>query len=374
MKVIHCILGKSNPNRMNGVNKVVNNLASVQVALGKDVEVWGITKDPDGEVADLPYSIRLFQALENKMKIDPVLVSAIKEMDPKNTVFHIHGTFIFEFVHVSKVLRKCKIPYVITSHGTFNVRALNKGKWRKKVFFQLFDKKMVKGAKAMHFIGQSEYDALDRLVKGVRKELIPNGQNFDDFKYTPKNVKEGDELVFGFCGRMKRNVKGLDILIYAFSKYLAKSDIPTKLWIIGDGDDIDEVKYLATDAFDVQENIKFWGSKFGEEKCNIIANMDVFFHTSRYEGLPGAVLEACGLQVPCIVSKETNMAEYIETADAGIALEQNNSETVAKAMLEMAERWKYGSIKQNKENAEKMVKERFDWKVIAEQLQAVYES
>ena len=43
MKIIHLILGRANPNRMNGVNKVVHNLATVQSQKGYTIEVWGIT-------------------------------------------------------------------------------------------------------------------------------------------------------------------------------------------------------------------------------------------------------------------------------------------------------------------------------------------
>ncbi|MFT6199305.1 MAG: hypothetical protein ACJAQ2_001077, partial [Vicingaceae bacterium] len=46
LQVIHVLLGKANPNRMNGVNKMVNSLAEHQSIIGKDVTVWGITKNP----------------------------------------------------------------------------------------------------------------------------------------------------------------------------------------------------------------------------------------------------------------------------------------------------------------------------------------
>lgn len=373
IKVIHCILGKSNPDRMNGVNKVVNNLATVQIALGKEVEVWGITNDPKGEIAKLAYPIHLFQAHKNKFKLDAELQMAIKALDPKQTVFHIHGTFITEFVHVTALLRKCQIPYIITSHGTFNFRALGKGKWRKKIFFWLFDHKVVKGAKAMHFIGQSEYDAFEDKLKGANKVLIPNGQNFEELTFDFTSLKEKKELVFGFCGRMKKNVKGLDLLLNGFALYLKQSSIETKLWFVGDGDEVDEVKGIVSDL-KLEGHVKFWGSKFGEEKCNIIANMDVFFHTSRYEGLPGAVLEASSLKVPCVVSQETNMAAYVKDNNAGLSLPENSPIEISKAMLDMAKDWEEGILPQKGANALKMIKENFDWKVIAEKLQKVYES
>jgi hypothetical protein len=45
-KIIHLVLGKANPDRMNGVNKVAHNQAIALFELGCDVEIWGITKTP----------------------------------------------------------------------------------------------------------------------------------------------------------------------------------------------------------------------------------------------------------------------------------------------------------------------------------------
>jgi len=53
MRVIHVVLGKANPDRMNGVNQVVHHLATEQVERGDEVEVWGITADPEAETERL---------------------------------------------------------------------------------------------------------------------------------------------------------------------------------------------------------------------------------------------------------------------------------------------------------------------------------
>ena len=46
MEIIHLVLGKANPLRMNGVNKVVHELAEQQCASGLKASVWGITAQP----------------------------------------------------------------------------------------------------------------------------------------------------------------------------------------------------------------------------------------------------------------------------------------------------------------------------------------
>ncbi|HNP97896.1 MAG TPA: glycosyltransferase, partial [Bacteroidia bacterium] len=115
-----------------------------------------------------------------------------------------------------------------------------------------------------------------------------------------------------------------------------------------------------------------FGACFGEEKLNLIANMDVFLHPSRNEGLPMSVLEASALKVPCIVSEETNMASYIREYDAGIALPANTPWDIYRAMktavIEISEKkWEQKRIQ-----ARKMVQSAFDWHRIAEKLIRVY--
>jgi len=45
INIIHLVLGKANPQRMNGVNRVVHQLANTQAALGQSVTIWGIAND-----------------------------------------------------------------------------------------------------------------------------------------------------------------------------------------------------------------------------------------------------------------------------------------------------------------------------------------
>lgn len=356
---------------MNGVNRVVNALANAQADLGYDVEVWGITADPYSEVPQQKYKVRLFQSVSNKLLLHPSVKAAYKELSNEDAIVHIHGTFIFEFVWIGKLLRKLGQKYCITTHGTFNSRALAKGSQRKKYFFHLFDSKLVRGAAFMHFLGQSEYDAFENKVKNHRKVLIPNGMDLSEIKYDFVSKKKNKEFVFGFCGRMKKNVKGLDLMLEGFSKYLKENNVDDQLWFIGDGDQKQEVERMVLDL-QLKENVVFWGSQYGEEKFNLLANMDVFLHTSRYEGMPTAVLEAAALGLPSIVSKETNVGQYLTTYSAGYMTPENTSDEIARAMQFMKSDVQIKKSEYYK-NCKKMVEEVFDWKKIAASLYREYD-
>jgi len=143
------------------------------------------------------------------------------------------------------------------------------------------------------------------------------------------------------------------------------------LWLIGDGKEKELLVSLAQNL-NITNQIKFLGSLYGKEKIEKMNQLDYFMLTSRNEGLPGVVLEASVLGVPCIVSKETNMGDYITQHQAGICLEQNTVATIAVAM-QTASNWKrIGKIKRISKNAKQMIENQFNWKTIVQNLEQLY--
>ncbi len=370
MEIVHLILGKANPQRMNGVNKVVHQLATHQSMLGHYVQVWGITPTPDGDYPDRKYSTRLFQSHNNKFRIDHQLAKAIRKSSVE-TKFHLHGGFIPEFYHAVRILHSTGHEFVFTPHGSYNMIAMQKNHFIKSLYFPLFEKFVVSSAKAVHFLGKTEYEAVEKLLPGKNKILIPNGQDLNELKYNFHPIPKQKGTVFGFCGRLTAYTKGLDLMLEAFAKFIHEEKQKGELWLIGDGEDRAFLEKRAHDL-NIDSLVTFYGASFGEEKLNTIANMDVFLHPSRNEGLPMSVLEASALLVPCIVSEETNMASYIREYQAGIALPANTVGDICRAMeiavREISERkWE-----QKRYQARKMIQAEFDWKNIACQLINAY--
>lgn len=368
MKIIHLVLGKANPNRMNGVNKVVNSLANYQFDLGYDVQIWGITHTPHDPVPERAFPTRLFPALKHKLWVHKDIAKALQALPPP-TVFHIHGGFIPEFFHVHRLLKKQHIPYLHTAHGAYNTVAMQRSRWLKKVYFTLFEKPLLKHAKALHFIGESELLAIQKVMKNEKSILIPNGQQ--PIPTSISKVRNKIAPIFGFCGRFDIYTKGLDLLLEAFSNFAQHKPF-SELWLIGDGPQRAKLEEMAKKLC-IEKQVIFWGKKFGHEKKALLQQLDVFFHPSRNEGLPGAVLEAAAMQIPCVVSKESNMGDYIHNFRAGKCLPQNDAAHLLEAMLDMYSIWEnpkhYGVIQKN---TQLMLRKAFDWKIIAHRMVKTY--
>lgn len=369
MKIIHLVLGKANPERMNGVNKVAYQLATTQTALGFDVMLWGIANNLEINYAPRQFKTQLFQQYTNKWRLDSQLIEAIKQL-PKNTIIHIHGAFIPTFYRLSRLLKKQEIAYIFTPHGSFTEMAMSKNKWLKKWYFHYFETSLIRDAKRIQLLGIHEYEYLDQLTQEANKCLIPNGQ---DFSVIPDSLAKGSKnpvIVFGFCGRLATFHKGLDLMLMGFQKYL-QSGRTGWLEFIGDGDDRADLEQLSKEL-GVEDRVVFHGKKFGAEKFALLNKMDVFLHTSRMEGFPTAVLEAAAMHKPTITSEATNINDFVKKYQTGWTLQDNTPEEIAEVMRLAKQAFVDQQLEGMGERGKQMVKQEFDWKNIAQQLVAIY--
>ncbi|MFN0187826.1 MAG: glycosyltransferase family 4 protein [Bacteroidia bacterium] len=370
MKVIHVVLGKANPNRMNGVNKVAHQLAMNLHAHQVPVEIWGITKTPTDAVYPRPFPTRLFRSQPIYRGLDPNMMFAITQ-EKKNTIFHIHGGFITDFYKLTQLLKEINVEYVYTPHGAFNKVALEKNKWIKKIYISRYEKFILRNAKAIQLLGQSEFDHLGTIIRLSNKVVIPNGQDFEElmFDFTP--MKNRSVPVFGFCGRLDTYYKGLDFLLEGFASYCKKGG-NGELWLIGDGPDRPQLEALCK-LYQIEMRVHFMGARYGKDKLNRIANMDVFCHPSRSEGSPTAVLEAGALGKALIISTATNVGSEVEKYNAGFHIRQSTSKSIENAMFSFLKTYQSGEYLEFGKQAKEMVKTDFSWGAVTKKLMDLYD-
>lgn len=368
MEIIHLILGKANPDRMNGVNKVVFQLTSWQKKASRNVSVWGITQELSHNYGKRNFQTRLFQAEKNPFAIHASLKEAILEKKD-SAVFHLHGGWIPVYSSISKLMADHQIKFVLTPHGAYNKIAMNRSKWVKKVYYQFFEKQLIHRAACIHCIGQSERDGLNDLFPNKKSSLIPYGIDLKNGENT--SLKNNNEFIIGFVGRLDVYTKGLDLLLASFREF-HKLEPNSKLWIIGDGKERTVLEFLALE-YHIENAVIFWGSKYGDEKNALIQKMDVFAHPSRNEGLPSSILEAAHLGIASVVSQATNIANYISEAHAGIAVDNENESELTHAFSELKQLKKKNKLKAIGLNAKKMVHTFFNWKNIVPQYDQLYQ-
>lgn len=363
MKIIHILLGKANPNTMNGVNVVVHNLATAQLKENIDVEVWGITNSPTKIKHEYSYELKLFQKRKFRFFLDNVLVKNLRNL-PKNTLVHLHSAFIPEFFSLAILLKKLRLSYIVTPHGAYDKSTMDNKSFKKYLYFNLIERYILNNAKRIHFIGNSEKEHVNKLKIYTDNFLIPNATERVDttllkFQHTNSNI------IFSYCGRIAVHHKGLDLLIKAFINYKNKGG-KGQLKLIGDGEDLSTLVELSKSSKFVND-IQFLGKKFGKEKLNILYSSDVFVHTSRHDGMPIAVLESADLALPLLLSKGTNLGDYVNKYNAGKVLETNDIENIEKSLFEMEKLFYSKELDFYGENAKQMIDKELNWNAIAKE-------
>jgi len=357
MRIVHILRGKATPNTLNGVNKVVHWMATSQVRQGHDVEVWGLAASMNLPPHAREYKLRIFPFTRLRVILGQEIKAAIDTLEP-GTWVHFHGAFTPESSTIAKLLRKKNISYSFTPHGMYSEKAFEKSTRLKRLWITLREAEFVRNAAWVQAIGVSEVQDILKIAPKAHAVLIPNCQEIYPARAGEMLVDAKRPLI-GFCGRLDMHQKGLDFLIDGFAAYKARGGTG-ELWLIGDGEDRSNLVRRAAQN-GAQPYVRFLGAKLGEEKLNLVASLDAFIHSSRWDVLPGACLEAAALGKPLIVSRETDMAEYVERSGAGLVLDETSAAGVLRTLERTQQLYKSNQLQQMGENARLLIEKEFQW-------------
>jgi glycosyltransferase involved in cell wall biosynthesis len=369
MKIIHILISQLKSDRFRRINQNVFHLASQQLKRGKDVEVWRIGFEHiEPKIQDaLKVPTTDFEKNNTPFLLDKNLVAKLKRLESRATV-HLHGGWTMINYTLSTFLSNHKIPFVITSHGAYNNTALSKKYIYKRLYFQLFEKKMLHRAKNIHSVGESEVEGLSKLFPNNKTKLLPYGFNTQDNQIFGSVNHE--KFIFGYLGRLNMYSKGLDYLIAAFNKIQLKYP-DVELWIIGDGEDKRNLLQLLID-YNLISKVTFWGKLKGENRNRVMSKMSIVVQPSRNEELPFTVIEAASKGIPCVVSLATNLGGFINEYNAGLVIEDNNINALVSAMETMYQNWENRNLETFGNNAKNMVNDIFNWDNLIHEYDKLY--
>jgi len=213
---------------------------------------------------------------------------------------------------------------------------------------------------------------------GVHEEnivIISNGINLSEYNDLPsrgsfrKRLKIGDnDRIILSLGRINR-IKGIDILIMAFTKVIEKLD-DVKLMIVGPDDGhLGELQTLVK-ALGVGAKVIFTGPLYSIKKLEAYVDADVCVLPSRYEIFGISVLEAYSCGKPIIASRVGGLKDLIIDGETGLLFETENTEQLTRAIF---------SILNDNTRAKKMglkgkqfVKENFTIEKVVNRLEELY--
>lgn len=145
-----------------------------------------------------------------------------------------------------------------------------------------------------------------RAVEQGRTTFIPNAIDSSAFAYNEeirKRVRQElsleDSYVIGHVGRF-HYAKNHEYLLRVFAQLCEiKKEKKLVLLLLGEGERMDDMKILAREL-GVEEKVIFAGNK--RNVSDYYQAMDYFVYPSRFEGLPGTMVEAQASGLRCLMS------------------------------------------------------------------------
>lgn len=160
-------------------------------------------------------------------------------------------------------------------------------------------------------------------------------------------------------------IKGLDVLLKAWSKFIKKHE--AKLIIIGEGEEKENLENMARNL-DISGSVKFMG--FVENARSLLSTFDIFCMPSRSEGLPYGLLEAGFAGLPVIATPVGGITEVIENSTSGVFVPVENDEILFSTLVLLTEdkglRARLGS------NLKASIQENFSFEKMVEKTFALY--
>jgi glycosyltransferase involved in cell wall biosynthesis len=172
---------------------------------------------------------------------------------------------------------------------------------------------------------------------GVDVETIANGMDPDAVRVPTIDDRTNaraalgvpaSALVVGALGRLV-DQKGFDVLIEAFCQVTKMSEHDLRLVIVGDGTKRDALRRQGEDA-GLADRLVLTG--FRADARQLLAGFDVLAFSSRYEGLPMALLEGMASRCCVVATPVPGLAEIITQDVDGLLSESRDPTAFAQVL------------------------------------------
>lgn len=266
-------------------------------------------------------------------RISPSLLQWVRSNANNYDVIHVHGLLnpISSLAARACISSGHKVvirPFGTLSRYTFSHRR----RLLKKSYFALLDRHSIKRAHALHFTTDAERD-----------EAGWHGVSFDERAHVVPPPCEisgalhhtalSNPLRAVYLSRINP-VKNVELLLEAWA--IVRRSLPgAELVIAGSG----HPAYMETirdraEKLGVRGSVQFPGFLEGHAKSELLQSGRFFVLPSHHENFGMAVLEALSAGLPVIITREVQLAAFVQQNNLGIVVE-SRAQAVADAMLEL---------------------------------------
>lgn len=149
-------------------------------------------------------------------------------------------------------------------------------------------------------------------MNSVEDDVVEHGVNLDKFK-----VSTNTENQFIVCSQLipRKQIEGI---LVSFSNYLTKYDKDTLLYIVGDGEQFESLKELASDL-NIAGQVIFTGRLSHAELLPLLSSSIALLVNTRKDNNMVSIVESIASGVPVVTSEVPYNSSYIKSDGLGIA-------------------------------------------------------
>jgi glycosyltransferase involved in cell wall biosynthesis len=229
--------------------------------------------------------------------------------------FALYRDFIFSLIFK---LFSSKLVFHLRTQG-IHAQASTSG-FKKWMFRYLF--------RNTYVICLSEFLTRDlALVYGGKPYIVNNGIEDVSGRF-PGNITSDPVLKILFISNLAKS-KGILELLEAF-KLLKERNNKFTGWIVGNPVDLTFKDVQSRiDSYNLSDEVKLLGPKYGDEKFEILSKSDIFVFPTQFEAFPGVILEAMQFELPVISSNEGAIPEIIDDGKTGFVVPKQDVKQLA---------------------------------------------
>jgi glycosyltransferase involved in cell wall biosynthesis len=288
---------------------------------------------------------------------------------------HIHAVFNYSSIAAAHVCRKARVPYVVRPLGTLEPWSMTQKPLRKRVFWQVSGKGMLRRAAAVHYTTEAEKLSTERLLglnhgKVIALGIEENPEASSTHARLEQHFPEFANKPYALVLSRLHPKKGLDVLIDAFLSLVQVQQFAHwHLVIAGDGvaDYVLKLKALAGSSLQ-SDRIVFTGWLDGEKKDALLSSASLLVLPSHQENFGLCVMEALSHSVPVLVSPHVNLAEEIVLANAGWIATVDKDALISR----LAEALDNDEERARRGQAGKQLSQKYSWDTTAKNLVDLY--
>jgi glycosyltransferase involved in cell wall biosynthesis len=277
------------------------------------------------------------------------------KLEANNVIVMTHGCWL-QPTRMGFVAKRAGYKWIYVPQGMLEPWSMQQKKWKKKIYFSLFEKRWAVAADIIRAVSINEYENLSRTFAGHRIERIENGVKVPTFE-----SKATGKETFLFMARLHHK-KGIVPLVEAWHKTMAHA---TDKELIIAGPDEGELSKIQTY---IKGNLRYVGPQYGDEKIELLRKSHYYILPSYSEGFPSSVVEAMSYGAIPLISPGCNFQAVYEN-ELGYRITPLKNDIAEVLSLVSSKTYDHALSLRNHE----YIKEHNSEERIGEQLIALYE-